>query len=94
MPFLFKILKKEYDRKFPLNNFTFINQAVSDKDGKISLTAPSEKNDFAQYPAHASQLASVNPDHINELMPDLITETIEIPCISLNSLLKITKSRK
>ena len=41
--FLFKILKKEYDRKFPLNNFTFINQAVSDKDGKISLTAPSEK---------------------------------------------------
>lgn len=94
VPFLFKILKKEYCCKFPTNNFTFINQAVSDKDGKIILTIPSEKNDFSQYPAYASQLASINPDHINELMPGLITETIEIPCISLNSLIKNYKIKE
>ena len=66
VPFIFNQLKKNYTDKFPdSNNITFINKAASGKTGTLELTVPSEKNDFNKLPWYASQLGSVNDNHIS-----------------------------
>ena len=66
IPFIFNQLKKNYTDKFPdSNNIIFINKAASSKTGTLELTVPSEKNDFNKLPWYASQLGSVNDNHIS-----------------------------
>ena len=87
VPFIFKKLKKNYNKFFPNNNFVFINKAVSNKIGEITLTIPSERNDFSKQPFWASQLASVNSSHIFKHIPSLLTDEIVVPCTTLNQII-------
>jgi len=47
VPWLFEQLVKNYNEEYSNNSFIFINKAVSNKNGKINLYVPSEKNDFS-----------------------------------------------
>jgi len=93
VPWLCKQLVENYDNEYPNNSFIFINTAVSDKTGKIKLYTPSEKNDFTKYPDWASQLSSINENHIvnhiliNSDIKDLIVDEINVEAITLNDII-------
>ena len=40
VPYLFQLLKKNYNEKYPEHNIIFINKAVSNFIGHIDLTIP------------------------------------------------------
>ena len=95
VPFIFNQLKKNYTDKFPdSNNIIFINKAASSKTGTLELTVPSEKNDFNKLPWYASQLGSVNDNHISGHLdqfidiPKVITEKITVPAITIDDIVK------
>lgn len=89
VPYLFKQLKLNYQNKLNSNsNIVFVNKAISDKEGKLKLTIPSESNDFTKLPFWASQLASVNPNHAKGHLPNLLVETIEVESITLDKLIQ------
>lgn len=89
VPYLFRQLKKNYDEKFGNNqNIFFINKAVSNFIGEIEMTIPSEKNDFSELPFWASQLASVNPDHVTGHISNLLVEKINVETTTLNEIVK------
>lgn len=88
VPYLFEILKQNYNKKFPNNKFIFINKAVSNFIGQIKLTIPSLKNNFQEYPFWASQLSSVNSNHIKNHIPNLITEEIIVETTTLNKIIE------
>lgn len=86
VPYLFNQLQTNYKNK--KSNITFINKAVSDYVGEIELTVPSEKNDFSKLPFWASQLASVNSKHATGHLPNLLVDTIQVKCTTLNEIIK------
>jgi FkbM family methyltransferase len=89
VPFLFKQLKINYNKKFKNNkNIIFINKAVSDFIGKIEMTVPSEKNDFSKLPFWASQLGSVNNDHAVGHISNLLVEKINVETTTINEIVK------
>lgn len=89
VPFLFKKLKRNYESKFGLiNNIIFINKAVSNFIGEISMTVPSEKNNFSKLPYWASQLGSVNNNHANGHLSNLIVENITVKTTTINAIIK------
>jgi FkbM family methyltransferase len=94
VPYLFELLKENYNKKYPNNNIIFINKAVSNYIGEINLNIPSIKNDFSKLPFWASQLSSVNNEHINihilnqPLLKDIITENITAKTTTLNEIVK------
>ena len=92
VPFLFKQLKVNYTNKLKdTTNITFINKAVSSFMGTIKLTIPSQKNKFENFPFWASQLSSVNPNHIKDHIKELITEEITVPTTTINQIIKENK---
>jgi FkbM family methyltransferase len=101
VPYLFKQLKNNYSKKFENNgnngnngsnqnngNIIFINKAVSNYIGEIEMTIPSEKNDFSKFPFWASQLSSVNSDHVSNHINKLITEKIYVETTTINEIVK------
>jgi O-methyltransferase len=84
VPYLFNMLKENYKS---YNNITFLNIAISNYDGVLDLYAPSEKNDFTNLVSWASQLASVNKDHIHTFVPNCIVDNIKVKCKTLNTLI-------
>ena len=93
VPWLFEQLVKNYNEEYSNNSFIFINKAVSNKNGKINLYVPSEKNDFSKYPFWVSQLSSVYENHIvnhatiNSDINNLIVDEIKVETITLNEII-------
>jgi FkbM family methyltransferase len=90
VPYLFYELQNNYNQKLNDNKIIFINAAVSNYIGDIDLYVPSLKNDFKKIGFQASQLGSINKNHHDHIyhFPDLIIDKINIPCITLNYLIK------
>ena len=89
VPYLFNELKNNYKNKLSdVSNIVFINKAVSDCVGEIELFVPSEKNDFSKFPFWASQLASINENHIKSHLNDLIVDKIKIECTTIDEIIK------
>ena len=92
VPYLFKQLKHNYSEKFKNSesnkNIIFINKAVSNYSGEIEMTIPSEKNDFSKFPLWASQLASVEPEHVSNHINSLLTEKIYVETTTINKIIK------
>ena len=89
VPFLFKSLKENYSKYEENNKITYLNIAVSNKDGTLELFIPSEKNDMTQFPDWVTQLSSVNESHIPmHNIQGLIIDKIAFPCFRLNTLVK------
>jgi len=92
VPYLFKKLKENYDKK-EIDDIIYINKAVSSHVGNIELTIPSEKNDFSKFPFWASQLSSVNENHIKNhqskgKITNLIVEKIKVPTTTLDKIIE------
>ena len=87
VPYLFNKLKENYTQKCNNNTIFFKDIAVSNKDGVIQLYVPSPNNNWSLNPPWASQLASVNEDHIRKHLPNLIVDMVQIPCYRLNTLI-------
>ena len=89
VPYLFKQLKNNYSKKFENNeNIIFINKAVTNYVGEIEMTIPSEKNDFSKFPFWASQLSSVNSDHVSNHISSLLTEKIYVETTTINEIVR------
>ncbi len=86
VPYLFEQLKQNYGKK-NVKSIDFINKAVSKEKGMIELYVPSQNNDFSRFPLWASQLASVNPNHISGHLKDLITEKINVETTTINDII-------
>jgi len=87
VPYLFNELKKNYENK-NIKDITFINKAVSDSIKEIDLYVPSLKNNFNNFPSYATQLSSVNEDHINIHLPNLISEKIKVKTTTINDIIE------
>jgi len=85
--YLYKLLTKNYKEKDKKNTIIFKDVAVSNKDGTIQLYVPSPHNNWSLNPSWASQLASVNEDHIKKHLEYLLVDRIHIPCYKLNTLI-------
>ena len=85
VPYLFNKLKENYKL---YNNITFLNIAISDYNGFIDLYIPSEKNDFTKLVSWATQLASINKDHIQHFVPECLVDKIQVECKTLNTIIK------
>jgi FkbM family methyltransferase len=86
---LFLKLKENYKKKLhDTSNIIFINKAVSNFSGQIELNIPSNKNDFSKYPKWVYQLASINPEHINQHISDIIVDKIIVETTTLNQIVK------
>ena len=88
VPYLFNTLKENYSSKVKKNTIQFLNIAISNKDESLTLYVPSSTNDFSKFPYWASQLASTNKDHISTHIPNLLVDTITVPCFTLNTLIE------
>ena len=90
VPYLFNLLKKNYKLKLPRtgNRIIFLNKAVGNYVGKLELTIPSGRNNFAELPYWASQLASSDPDHIRKHLPDMETEVIQVATTTIDEIVQ------
>jgi FkbM family methyltransferase len=93
VPYLFERLKHNYNNESINNNYIFLNIAISNLDGEITLYVPSEKNDLSKYPYWVTQLASSNREHINNHMdginlPHLIIDELKVSCYKLNTIIR------
>lgn len=88
VPYLFTQLKDNYSKKASTNNVIFKNIAVSNTDSILQLYIPSPLNNWSNYPSWASQLASVNEEHIKKHLPYLLVDRINVQCYRLNTLIK------
>ena len=87
VPYLFEQLKQNYKNR-NINKIFFINKAVSNFIGEIELTIPSQQNDFSKLPFWASQLASVNTEHAQTHIENLITEKITVKTTTIDEIIK------
>tara|TARA_B110000211_G_scaffold48269_1_gene52308 strand:+ start:736 stop:1383 length:648 start_codon:yes stop_codon:yes gene_type:complete len=99
VPYLFEQLKQNYNERNDIGSVCFINKAVSNFIGEIELTIPSPQNDFSKFPYWASQLSSINKDHIKYhsyrlgdkiycLGDILITEQIMVETTTIDEIIK------
>jgi FkbM family methyltransferase len=86
VPYLFEQLKQNYKTK-NVDKIFFINKAVSSNKGEIELTIPSSKNDFSKFPIWASQLSSVNENHVKNHIKNLITEKITVKTTTIDEII-------
>ena len=87
VPYLYSKLIENYSNKLvDISNIVFINKAISDRDGQLTLNIPSLKNDFSKLPFWATQISSVNYSHLSMHIPSLIIDKIDVECITLDSL--------
>lgn len=88
IPYLFTILQDNYRKKLnDIRNITFINKAVSNQVGSLTLTIPLPENDFSALPAHASQLASVHPLHALIHVPNLKVGKVSVEATTIDAIL-------
>ena len=85
VPYLFNQLKENYKYK---TNVILLNIAISNYEGNLVLYTPSLKNDFDKLPSWASQLASVNENHLISHIPELIVDKITVECKTINQIIK------
>lgn len=93
VPYIFKQLQANYSKKSnTLSNVVFINKAVSNYIGEIIMNIPSERNDFNVLPSWATQISSVNKNHIeyhmNTHFPHLIVDTIKVNTTTINEIIR------
>ena len=95
VPFLFNILVHNYKIKCKNENIdvTFLNLAVSNKDGTIDMYAPSKNCNFDNLPYWLSQMGSVTDEHFHnhnlfDRFPDFKVEKINVQCKTLNTIIK------
>jgi len=93
VPFLYNILKHNYQNRIRNNEIEFLNIAVSDHDGTLNLVAPSKDNDFDAHPFFLNQMASTTDRyikyfHFQERYPNFKFEQITVPCRTLNTIVK------
>jgi len=93
VPFLYELLKHNYQTRMRNNEIEFLNIAVSDYDGTINMTAPSKDNDFDAHPFFLNQMASTTDKYIKQLnfqerYPTFQFETITVPCRTLTTIVK------
>jgi len=89
VPHLFDQLKINYKKKLTnLKNVTFIKKAVSNFVGEVELSIPSERNDFSRLPFWASQLASIDPTHIDKAINHLIIDKIKVKTTTIDEIIK------
>lgn len=88
VPYLFNALLENYSKKLSnTSNVVFLNMAVSDFDGETDITIPSMRNNFTTLPWWATQLASLNPTHIDHELPQMLTDIIKVKTITLDSII-------
>lgn len=88
VPYLFNKLKENYKTRLKdITRISFINKAVSNFVGELELNIPSERNDFSQLPAWASQLASVHSNHATDHIPHLIVDTIKVQTTTIDDII-------
>lgn len=76
VPYLFNALLENYSKKLSnTSNVVFLNMAVSDFDGETDITIPSMRNNFTTLPRWSTQLASLNPTHIDHELPQMLLPT-------------------
>jgi FkbM family methyltransferase len=93
VPFLYELLKHNYQSRIRNNEIEFLNIAVSNYDGTIDMTAPSKDNDFNAHPFFLNQMASATDKYIKqfnfqERYPTFKFETITVPCRTLTTIVK------
>jgi len=88
IPYIFEKLKENCNKKYPNNNFKFINKAISSKSGFFEIYTPSINNDFRKFPNWAKQISSFNKEHIENHIPELIIEKIIVETTTINEILK------
>ena len=93
VPYLFQTLINNYKRNHSNNNIFVLNIAISNKDGTLDLYVPSLSNNLSMLPSWITELSSADKDHIknhiSESLPNLIVDKISVPCLTLNSLIKL-----
>lgn len=91
VPFLYNMLKLNYSSRISANEIEFLNIAVSNKDGIVSMVAPAADNDFNKYPYFLNQMASTTNKYIqkfnfNDRFPGFKFENIITPCKRFNTI--------
>jgi FkbM family methyltransferase len=86
IPLFFTTLKHNYNNKFLNNNFTFINKAISNFNGKMKMYYPSSTNDFNNLPWWINQLGSKNIDHSKKHNYDIDLDCVNVNTITFNNL--------
>jgi len=81
----FELLKKNYNTKYPKNNFKFLNLACSDRNHTITLYKPIVNNNS---PSWTNQLTSVLLNHTKNHNLNVDVEKIEIEAKTLNTLIE------
>ena len=81
----FKLLKENYNTKYPENNFKFLNLACSDRNQTITLYKPIVNNDS---PSWTNQLTSVLSNHAKNHNLNVDVEKIEIEAKTLNTIIE------
>lgn len=85
VPYLYNTLVDNYKQ---YKNVTCLNIAISNTIGTLELYVPSQSNDFSKMVSWASQLASINSNHIHTFVPECIVEKIVVKCTTLNKLIE------
>lgn len=86
IPLFFNALKYNYNSKFLNNNFTFINKAVNNFNGKMKMYYPSSTNDFNNLPWWINQIGSKNIDHAKKHNYDIDLDCVNVNTITFNDL--------
>jgi FkbM family methyltransferase len=93
VPYLFNKLITNYKERHLNNYIILLNVAISNKNDTLDLYIPSLKNDLSNLPSWITELSSTNKDHISkhtsQNFPNLIVDKISVPCLTINSLIKI-----
>jgi len=93
VPYLFNKLLENYKERHKNNYIILLNIAISNKNDTLDLYIPSLKNDLSNMPSWITELSSTNKYHIynhtSQNFPNLIVDKISVPCLTINSLIKI-----
>ncbi len=86
VPHLLDNIKQMY--KDQSDNLIFLQKAISDHNGILTLFTPSQENDFSKFPLWCTAISSSNPDHITLHRKDLLIDEIKVECVAINDLIK------
>lgn len=87
VPSYYYELRENYNRKFPNNNFMYLNNAVSDKEEKIQIYYPSKTNDYTKLPWWIDQLASSNQKHCEDHGYQVDLDMINVNAITVKQII-------
>lgn len=87
VPSYYYELKNNYDKKFPNNNFIYLNDAVSNKEEKIQIYYPSKTNNYKELPWWIDQLASSNKNHCQDHGYNVDLDMINVNAITVKQII-------